>query len=476
MNRRNFLKTTALSLGTLPVAGCFNKNSSQKKPNFIVIYADDMGYGDVGYHGVKNILTPNIDALAASGVWFSQGYVSSSVCGPSRAGLMTGVYQQRYGCGENPVENNYPQNKNSRLAGLPISQPVIPEMLQSAGYHSGIIGKWHLGLPEEKRPLSRGFDEFYGFLNGSHSYYKSTKEYTKNRDFWPIFRNREIAKFDGYLTDVFTDEAAGFIKRNKKKPFFLYLSYNAVHYPWEVPDRYIERVKHIKGKNRRLFAAMVLAMDDGVGKVVQTLKEEGLDQNTVVMFISDNGSPYGQERSKDGKDHMSSTDPLRGWKADTYEGGIRVPFIMKWPGVLPSGKCYDRPVSTIDIAPTLTTYLGIDAPDKGFDFDGVDLLPFLTGKNNDDPHEVMYWRRKSDYAVRRRDWKLAWNDSRNDGRPTGEERVELYNLTEDKEEKFDLSAQYPDLVKELQDIFDAWDSKLPDNPFRGGPVNRKRSL
>jgi arylsulfatase A-like enzyme len=470
MKRRDFLKKTTLSVGALSVLNCIKQKQSGKKPNFIIIYADDMGYGDVGYHGFKDILTPNIDKLAGDGVWFSQGYVSSSVCSPSRAGLLTGVYQQRFGCGENPPVGGYPKTERSRLSGLPDSQPVLPEMLRPAGYHSGIIGKWHLGMSEEKRPLNRGFDEFYGYLNGAHSYYESRMDFSESGGVSPIFRNKEIVKFDGYLTEIFTDEAVSFIKRNKEKPFCLYLSYTAVHHPWEVPDSYVERVKHIQGKNRRLFAGMVLALDDGVGKVVETLEEEGLDQDTVVMFISDNGSPHGQERSEDGKDHMSSTGPFRGWKGDTYEGGIRVPFIIKWPGLLPAGKCYDKPISTIDIAPTITAYLGIDAPNKGFAFDGVDLVPYLTGRRKERPHEIMYWRRDSDYAIRRGDWKLAWND----GRPTGLERIELFNLKEDKEEKNDLSTQYPEIVMELQDIFDEWDSKLPDSEWWGGPKNRKR--
>lgn len=438
------------------------KLKRSKQPNIVLIFADDMGYGDVGYHGIDNIHTPNIDKLAASGMSFSQGYASASVCGPSRCGLLTGVYQQRYGCEANPPESGYPDSEKARLAGLPTTQPILPEMLKPAGYHCGMIGKWHLGLGEPKRPLNRGFDEFYGFLNGAHSYYESDPTFGEQHNRWPMFRNEKIVEMSGYLTDVFSDEAVDFIERNKEKPFFLYLAYNAVHSPWEVPDSYIDRLAHIPGEYRRLFAAMVLAMDDGIGRVMQSLKDEGLSDDTIVMFISDNGTPYGQQRVGDPaspQDYMSSTGPLRGFKGDTYEGGIRVPFIINWPGQLPSGKSYDLPVSTLDITPTITSFLGIDTPDKGFNFDGIDLLPYLTGENKARPHGILYWRRKNDYAIRKGDWKLAFND----GNPTGNNRIELFDLANDIGEKDDVSQTHPEIVSELQDLFDEWDSQMPES-------------
>lgn len=458
------------AVGSIRAAG----RERTRKPNIIIILADDMGYGDVGYHGIEDVCTPNIDALAAGGVRFSQGYVTASVCGPSRCGLLTGVYQQRLGCAENPPEKGFPDSLRSRRAGLPASQPILPEMLATAGYHCGIVGKWHLGLDEDKRPLKRGFDEFYGFLNGAHSYYESGMKFAKNPGLWPIFRGDKPVKFEGYLTDVFTDEAVDFIKRNSSKPFFLYLSYNAVHGPWQVPDAYVKRLAHIPGEHRRFFAAMVLAMDDGIGRISKTLTDAGLDENTVIIFVSDNGTPYGQKRvgsPESPRDCMSSTGPLRGFKGDTYEGGIRVPFVIRWPGRLPAGKQYDLPVSTIDVTPTLTAYLGIDRGEEGFGYDGVDLMPYLTGKGKDRPHEIMYWRRDDDYAIRRGDWKLAFND----GRPTGPKRCELFNLADDMGEQHDLSRERPEIVGQLQRLFDAWDSKLPDSPWRGAPANRKQN-
>jgi arylsulfatase A-like enzyme len=469
MERRKFLKTVGAGGLSIPIASYFIKSKAEQpaeKPNIIIIYADDMGWGDVGYHGFDDISTPNIDALSTQSVWFSQGYVSASVCSPSRAGLLTGVYQQRFGCGENPPGGGYPDTPESQLSGLPDTQSVLSEMLKSVGYHTGIVGKWHLGLSEEKRPLNRGFDEFYGFLQGAHDYNNTSMEFGDKQNLWPIFRNNQMVDFNGYLTDVFNDEAEDFIRRNKAQPFFLYLSYNAVHSPWQVPASYINRVSHIEGEHRRFFAAMVLAMDDGVGRIVQTLQEEGLEQNTVIMFISDNGSPYGQRRS--GEDHMSSPGPFRGWKGDTYEGGIRVPFMIKWPGMLQAGLQYDHPVSTLDIVPTLLSYLGINEPEKGFDFDGIDLMPYLTGSNSEAPHDYLYWRRDDDYAIRHGDWKLAWND----GNPTGNQTAELFNLATDKEEQYDVSSNYPEITSELQRIFNEWDCGLPDSEWWGGPVNR----
>ncbi len=446
---------------------------STRKPNIVIILADDLGYGDVGYHGVEDVRTPNIDALAAAGMRFGQGYVTASVCGPSRCGLLTGVYQQRLGCAENPPEKGFPKSLRSRQAGLPASQPILPEILAATGYHCGIIGKWHLGLGEDKRPLNRGFDEFYGFLNGAHSYYESGMRFAENPSLWPIFRGNKPVKFKGYLTDVFTDEAVDFIKRNRKDAFFLYLSYNAVHGPWQVPEAYIERLAHIPGENRRFFAAMVLAMDDGIGRVMKTLADAGLDENTIVIFISDNGTPYGQKRvgsPESPQDYMSSTGPLRGFKGDTYEGGIRVPFIIRWPGSLPAGKQYDLPVSAIDITPTLTASLCIDPQKDALKYDGVNLMPYLTGKEKGRPHETLYWRRDDDYAIRKGDWKLAFND----GRPTGPKRCELFNLADDMGEKHDLSREHQEIVGQLQELFNAWDSKLPDSPWRGAHSNGKQ--
>jgi len=449
------------------------------KPNVLIIYADDMGWGDVGYHGVKDILTPNIDKLAAEGVSFSQGYVCASVCGPSRCGLMTGLYQQRLGCGENPSTQGFPEAPRFPFAGLPTSQPILSEMLRPLGYRCGMVGKWHLGLHETMRPNARGFDYYYGFLNGAHSYEKALPKFGPKKELWPLFRNNRMEPpYEGYLTDTFTHEAVAFIERGHGKPFFLYVAYNAVHAPWQVPDKYRERTKHLSDiEDRRFFAAMVLAMDDGVGRIMQALDKAGVSDDTLVFFISDNGTPRGQGLGYPRKDHtkerggcsMSSAGPFRGFKGDTFEGGIRVPFIMRWPGRIKPGTTYDQPVINLDVVPTVMARLGVEHPPCGFDFDGVDLLPYLRGEHDGTrPHDVLYWRRDDDYAIRRGDWKLAWND--HSVQPGS--GAMLFNLKDDPGEHHDLSAEHPELKQALQSRFDAWDGPLPPSRCWGPPGNR----
>jgi arylsulfatase A-like enzyme len=450
------------------------------RPNVVLIYADDLGWGDVGYHGVDDILTPNIDRLAADGAYFTQGYVSASVCGPSRCGLMTGVYQQRLGCGENPNTQGFPANPAFPYAGLPTRQPILSEMLQSLGYQCGMVGKWHLGLHETMRPNARGFDFFYGFLNGAHDYERAFPRFGKNKGLWPLFRNdKMLPAYSGYLTDTFSDEAVKFIQREKEKPFFLYLAYNAVHHPWQVPKKYLERTKDVSEvEDRRFFAAMVLAMDDGIGRIMAALDDAGVGQKTLVFFISDNGTPRGQGLDHPPKDlqkerggcTMSNAGPFRGYKGDTFEGGIRVPFVMRWPGKIKAGSRYELPVINLDIAPTVLTRLGIKQPPRGLPFDGVDLMPYLNGDQGDQrPHNVLYWRRDDDYAIRKGDWKLAWNN--HSCSPNSD--AMLFNLTDDPAEQHDLSAERPEMKRQLQDEFDAWDSRLPPSHCWGPPKNRK---
>ena len=455
---------------------------SAERPNVILIFADDMGYGDVGYHNFrKNIVTPNIDSIAKDGVYFTQGYVSASVCGPSRSGLLTGVYQQRFGCGENMAATGYPDKMKFPLSGVPRSQSMISELLKAQGYQTGMLGKWHLGMDKTLQPNGRGYDYFYGFLNGSHDYTAWTNKFAEKKGKWPLFRNDKMlppAK-NVYLTDLFSAEAVNFIDRNSEKPFFLYLAYNSVHSPWQVPQKYIDRVKHLSDvKDTQVFAAMVLAMDDGIGRVLAKLEEKKIADKTMLIFLSDNGTPRGQGL-KGGKkdlmsqrgDHlMSSPGKLRGFKGDTYEGGIRIPFAMKWPGRIKPGSVYDLPVSSLDIVPTILAPLGVQEPKKGFEFDGVDLLPYLTKEKEGKPHELLYFRRDNDYAIRKGDWKLCWNDA------SGSQTIKLFNLKNDPEERYDIIEQNPELAQNLQDLFDSWDSTLPDNEWWGGPWNRNRKF
>ena len=437
-------------------------------PNVVLIYSDDQGWGDVGYHGYDDILTPSIDKLAAGGTQFSQGYVCASVCGPSRAGLLTGVYQQRMG-----VYGNWDQG------GIPTSQPTVFEMLKKQGYQTAAIGKWHVGgAREEQRPNSRGVDFFYGFLFGAHDYYKSTTdpEHDKASEL-PIMRNTEIEPpiqdSGGYLTEMFTKEAVNFINEaDVDKPFFVYLAYNAVHHPWDVPQPYIDRVQGLETHDeRKLFAGMTLCLDDGVGAVMKAIEDKGAADNTLVIFMSDNGSPRGQgiaqpKQKTRGTTTMSSPGPYRGFKGDTYEGGTRVPLVMHWPGRIPAGHSYDKPVINLDLVATSLALNGVDKPYKGFDFDGVNLMPYLNGEKEGRPHDVLYWRRGEDYAIRKGDWKLAWNDQESDG------RIELFDMANDSGEWKNLADSQPERTQAMQDLFDEWDSALADNQTGKNPRNR----
>jgi len=456
-------KSLIIGLGILNVISV-----AAEKPNIVLILADDMGWGDVGYHGFKDILTPNIDRLAKEGTWFSQGYASASVCGPSRAGLLTGVYQQRMG-----VYGNWDRG------GIPESQPIIFEMLKKLGYQTCAIGKWHVGACRESlRPNSRAVDFFYGFLWGAHDYWRSgTDPEIPKKNERPIWRNTSIEPSiqdsNGYLTELFTKEAVDFIERaDKNKPFFVYLAYNAVHSPWEVPQSYIDRVQGLNApEERKFFAGMVLALDDGIGAVIKALEKKGMAGNTLVVFMSDNGTPRGQgltppKQKTRGQCTMSNPGPFNGFKGDTYEGGIRIPMLAWWPGKIPAGQRYDQPVISLDWVATFMALHGIDQPYKGLSFDGVNLMPYITGKKTGRPHEVLYWRRGDDYAVRKGDWKLTWNDQ------SGPQTIRLFNLAEDPGEWRDLAAANPERAQMLQNLFDAWDSRLPDNQNGKNPKNR----
>ena len=426
-------------------------------PNLIIILTDDQGYHDVGFNGCKDIPTPNLDSIASNGVKFTSGYVSYSVCSPSRAGLLTGRYEQRFGHERNPQWQ--PDDVHS---GLPLTETTLADTLGKVGYHSGIIGKWHLGAHPDLHPLKRGFDEFFGFLGGGHRYLpeelnlKETKQAKSGSEadsyhLW-ILRNHEPVKTTEYLTDEFSDEAVRFIARNQDKPFFLYLAYNAPHAPLQATEKYLSRFPDIKNPKRRTYAAMVSAVDDGVGRVLAELRKAGLEDNTLVFYLSDNGGPI--------QANASNNDPLRGAKGSPWEGGWHVPFVLQWPGHLPKGMVYDKPVLSLDIFATIAALA--NAPTNADrPLDGVNLIPYLTGKNSGEPHDTIYLRMydKGAFAVRSGDNKLVI--------PNKTSQAELYNLARDLRESKNLAGTEPEVLQELDKKRALWNEQLIAPAFQG---------
>ena len=419
--------------------------SGAGKPNILVLLADDMGFADVGFEECRDIPTPRIDALAAGGVRFSNGYVSGPYCSPTRAGLLTGRYQQRFG---------HEFNGSGPGFGLPTSETTIADRFKAAGYATGLVGKWHLGGAPRFHPQQRGFDEFFGFLGGAHTYFAAASE--------DLYRGTEVVKETTYLTDAFGREAAAFIDRHKDAPFFLEVAFNAVHTPMNATDDRLARFKEIADPTRKAYAAMLSALDDAVGVVLDKLSAAGLEENTLIVFLSDNGGPTMPGTTING----SRNDPFRGSKRTSLEGGVRVPFLLSWKGKLPAGSTYGKPVIQLDVLPTALAAAGVEAKPE-WKLDGVNLLPFLTGADPGSPHDALFWRMGSQAAVRKGDWKLVRYDSTLDkpGARSNAARVEatpfrLYNLVQDPGEARDLSAGNPDKVKELLAAFESWDAQL----------------
>ena len=435
--------------------------ASPARPNILVIIADDLGYGELSCQGNSQIPTPHIDSIAKNGVRFTSGYVSGPYCSPTRAGLMTGRYQQRFGHEFNPG----PAEQAVENFGLALTETTLPQRLKAAGYATGMFGKWHLGYRPEFHPQKRGFDEYFGFLGGAHSYIDAEADPHN-----PILRGTTpVLKID-YTTEVFAREAVGFIERHRSEPWLCYLPFNAVHAPLQAPEKYTKRFASITEPNRRTFAAMLSAMDDAVGVVLAKLAELKLEENTLVFFISDNGGPTPSTTSGNG--------PLRGFKAQTWEGGIRVPWMMQWKGHLPAGRVDDRPVIQLDVLPTALAAAGV-ALKPEWKLDGVNLLPFLNGEKSGAPHEALYWRFGAPMAIRQGDWKLVKGAGVG---VAGEQRVhasvagaELYNLKQDIGEKKNLAAEQPDIARELAAAWTKWDGELIDPkwfPERAGKAEK----
>jgi arylsulfatase A-like enzyme len=442
-------RTTTLLLAVVAVmVVAVEARAQARRPNIVVIVADDMGYADIGVHGSKDIPTPNIDALAAGGVRFTDGYVSGPYCSPTRAGLLTGKYPQRFG-----HEFNIGMIDAHRDVGLPLEEKTVADRLKGAGYRTALIGKWHLGSASRFFPTRRGFDEFFGFLPGAHSYLAPQTNLN------PIYDGEERVPRIPYLTDTLAARAADFITRNRAQPFFLYVAFSAVHTPLQATDRYLARFPDIANQTRRTYAAMLSAMDDGIGRVIDALRAANLEDNTLIVFFNDNGGPLGERQVGW---NGSSNAPLHGEKAQTWEGGIRVPFIMRWKGRLPGGKTYSEPVIQLDVFPTVLAAAGVTVQPE-WKLDGVNLIPFLTGAASGSPHETLFWRLGAVMAVRRGPWKLLkWFRGGADDDPSTLTLAgaQLFNLREDIGETTDLAKRHPDRVKELSDAWLEWANQL----------------
>ncbi|MGB0413595.1 MAG: sulfatase-like hydrolase/transferase [Coraliomargarita sp.] len=405
-------------------------------PNIVVIVSDDQGYADVSYnpHSPPEVSTPNIDKLAESGVICTDGYASGYVCSPTRAGLMTGRYQQRFGI--------YTAGQGG--SGMPLDEIWMPMHLKPAGYTSGAFGKWHLGITMDYHPLNRGFDYFYGFMGrGAHDYWDHDPN-SSEKFGGPVYRNLDILQNEeGYMTSLITEEAVDFIKREKDKPFFAYVAYSAVHAPAQAPEEDVERYD-TGNETRDILMAMLYHLDLGVGEIVQALKDAGVYDNTIIFYLSDNGGASAVE---------ANNAPLRGMKQHIYEGGTRVPFIVSWPGKLEAGTESNVPVWSTDILPTSMAVAGIDPLPGSKPLDGKNILPALTGKT-DRIHDALYWCSGSDgkWAVRQGDWKYLFD--------RGE--VGLYNLAEDIGEENNLKDAHPEKFQALEKLYNKWFEQMGD--------------
>lgn len=420
-----------------------------RRPNIIVIVGDDMGYADLGVHGCRDIATPHLDALAQSGVRCSQGYVSGPYCSPTRAGLLTGRYQQRFGHEFNPGA----AAASTTEVGLPLSERTLADYLKQAGYRTALVGKWHLGNGDKFHPQSRGFEEYFGFLGGAHPYLPVAGATRRQNS---ILRGRDVVEEREYLTDALAREAVDYLARHHQEPYFLYLAFNAVHTPLQATDKYLERCATIADPRRRSYAAMMMALDDAVGRVRAKIQELQQEEQTLIFFFSDNGGPPA---------NASNNGALRGHKATTWEGGVRVPFFVSWKGRIPAGQTYDQPIIQLDVLPTALAAAGVAVPESA-KLDGVNLLPYLTGEKMGPPHERLYWRFGPQWAIRSGDWKLV--------RANGAETPLLIHLAQDVGESRDRSADEPARREQLAAAWQAWNQELVDPLWRANRAAGQR--
>ena len=461
-------------------------DSTQRPPNIIFIVVDDLGKYEISAYGSKTMNTPNIDQLASEGARFTDCYVNAPVCAPSRAGLLTGRYPQRFGFETQPMEM-YPNNLAAYYAGkylmntgdfematkpkfptewqmvkqgVPPSEFTLADLMKMRGYTTGIVGKWHLGHSKKQIPNEMGFDEQYGFYGAftlytekrnSPNYIHYVQDSYSSKYQWKmgrketsaIRRNDKVIKEERYTTFAIMEEGVEFVARHKDEPFFLYLAFNAPHVPFQAPRAYYEMYSDVKEENKRVYYAMIHALDDAIGLLNDKLKHMGLEENTIIYFISDNG----------GASYTGATEngPYKGGKLTNFEGGVNVPFLMKWKGKIPAGKVYENPVSSMDIFMTSVSVAECTLPDDRT-YDGVDLMPYLEGRAEGVPHEAFYWRADHIHAMRKGDWKYLLS--------TRDGWVEMYNLKEDRYEQYDLFDTKPDVLNEMEKEFDVWQEGL----------------
>jgi arylsulfatase A-like enzyme len=440
-------------------------DQTARLPNVVLILSDDMGYSDLPKFGKSEIPTPSIDRLADEGTLFTSAYVTAPVCVVSRMGLLSGQYQQRFGI----YDNLYGEDR----VRLFLEQTLVQSVFQQGGYRTGMVGKWHLNGNKKEQysngsPLQRGFDEFVGIRGGDSPFWEGT----------PIYRNNNPESFPApeYLTDFWGNEACAFIDRNKSRPFFLYLAYNAVHSPMHALDADQEKFPGVDDENRRIYDGMLLSMDRSIGRVLDRLDQHGIADNTIVVFLNDNGGGGSTDLYAAHSRNYANNEPLRGHKFDVLEGGIRVPMIIRWPreGGVSARKVYEKMVSSTDIYPTLVNAAGLNMP-AGQPADGVNLLPYLNGENHAKPHEWLCWQNRSwlprkkggsvaptrrvhNSAIRKGDWKLVRRDEKLDA--DIQPAWQLYDLKNDIGERNDVAAQRPKVVDELGGLFDVWRASM----------------
>lgn len=411
---------------------------TERQPHIVVIVSDDAGYADFSMHGAADLATPRIDSIAENGIRFRNGYVSGAVCSPTRAGLMTGRYQQRFG-----HELNIPP-RFSEENGLPVEETTLADMLHRVGYRTIALGKWHLGYADKFHPLSRGFDHYFGFLQGARSFYPMAKPTRLNR----LLRDREVVPetFE-YMTDELAAQAVRYIDERGEAPLFLYVAFNAVHTPMHALEK--DMAGAVGKPKRRKLIGMTRALDRAVGTILDGLERAAILDDTLLFFVNDNGGAT---------NNASSNAPLRGRKGQLWEGGIRVPFLVQWPGTLPAGKVVDEPVIALDIAATACAVSGAK-PAAERPLDGVDLLPAVT-REREAVVRPLFWRHDNNWAVRLGRWKLVQQG--------GVESPQLFDLEADVAETTDLAKSEPERVLELRRAFDVWNAELVEPRWRFG--------